>query len=53
VGVATIRRAEVIDGEVPVTLPNEAAIRGPRESAGIEFIEDSGGGGEGSVYLSV
>ena len=47
VGVATIRRAEVIDGEIPVTLANEAAIRRTLESAGIEFIEESGGGGEG------
>jgi hypothetical protein len=44
VGVATIRRAEVVDGEIPVTLANEAAIRRALEIAGIEFIEDNGGG---------
>jgi hypothetical protein len=44
VGVATIRRAEVIDGEIPVTLANEAAIRRALEIAGIQFIEDNGGG---------
>ena len=44
VGVATIRRAEVVDGAIPVTLANEAAIRRALESAGIEFIEDNGGG---------
>ena len=44
VGVATIRRAEVVDGEIPVTLPNEAALRQTLEAAGIEFIEDNGGG---------
>jgi hypothetical protein len=44
VGVATIRRAEVVDGDIPVTLPNEAAIRRALENAGIEFIEDNGGG---------
>ena len=44
VGVATIRRAEVIDGEIPVTLANEAAIRRALEVAGIQFIEDNGGG---------
>jgi len=44
VGVATIRRAEVVEGEIPVTLANEAAIRRALESAGIEFIEDNGGG---------
>src|SRR5262249_53356838 len=44
VGVATIRRAEVIDGEIPVTFPNEAALRQALEAAGIVFIEDNGGG---------
>jgi hypothetical protein len=44
VGVATIRRAEVVDGEIPVTLANEAAIRRALEAAGIQFIEDNGGG---------
>jgi hypothetical protein len=41
VGVATIRRAEVIDGEIPVTLANEAALRRAFENAGIDFIEDN------------
>src|SRR5881227_3244812 len=44
VGVATVRRAEVVDGEIPVTLANEAAIRRAFETAGIVFIEDNGGG---------
>jgi hypothetical protein len=44
VGVATIRRAEVVAGEIPVTLANEAAIRRAFENAGIDFIEDNGGG---------
>ena len=44
VGVATIRRAEVVDGEIPVTLANEAALRRALEAAGIDFIEDDGGG---------
>jgi hypothetical protein len=44
VGVATIRRVEVIDGEIPVTLANEAAIRQAFETAGIEFIEENGAG---------
>lgn len=44
VGVATIRRVEVLEGEVPVTPPNEAALRRALETAGIEFIEDNGGG---------
>jgi len=40
VGVATIRRVEVVDGEIPVTAANEAAIHGALESGGIEFIEE-------------
>jgi hypothetical protein len=44
VGVATIRRVEVIEGEIPVTNANEAAIRQAFESAGIEFIEQNGAG---------
>jgi hypothetical protein len=44
VGVATIRRVEVVDGEIPATLPNEAALRRALESAGIEFIDNNGGG---------
>jgi hypothetical protein len=44
VGVATIRRAEVVDGEIPVTMANEAAIRRALETAGIQFIEHNGGG---------
>jgi hypothetical protein len=44
VGVATIRRADVFDGEIPVTLANEAALRRALETAGIDFIEDTGEG---------
>ena len=44
VGVATIRRVEVVDGEIPVTLANEAAIRHAFEDAGIDFIDDNGTG---------
>jgi hypothetical protein len=44
VGVATIRRVEVIDREIPVTAANEAAIRQTFESAGIEFIDENGKG---------
>jgi hypothetical protein len=50
VGVATIRRVEVVDGEIPVTLANEAALRRALETAGIEFIDDNGGG-EGVRFL--
>jgi hypothetical protein len=44
VGVATIRRVEVVSGEIPVTLANETALRRALEAAGIEFIEENGGG---------
>jgi hypothetical protein len=44
VGVATIRRVEVIDGEISATLANEAALRGALEAAGVEFIDENGGG---------
>jgi hypothetical protein len=44
VGVATIRRVEVVIGEIPVTLANEAALRGALEAAGIEFIDENGFG---------
>lgn len=30
VGVATIRRVEIIEGNIPVTLANELAIRAPQ-----------------------
>jgi hypothetical protein len=44
VGVATIRRVEVVDGEIPVTSANEAALRQALENAGVEFINENGGG---------
>jgi hypothetical protein len=44
VGVATIRRVEVVDGPIPVTAANEAALRSALEAAGIEFIDENGGG---------
>jgi hypothetical protein len=44
VGVATIRRVEVIDGEIPVTQANELAIRRALETAGVVFIDENGEG---------
>jgi hypothetical protein len=44
VGVATIRRVEVVEGEIPVTPANEAALRKALEAAGVEFIDENGGG---------
>jgi transcriptional regulator with XRE-family HTH domain len=44
VGLATIRRAEAIDGEVRMIAVTEDALRRALEGAGIEFIEQNGGG---------
>jgi len=44
VGVATIRRVETIEGQIPVTAANEAALRASLELAGVEFIDENGGG---------
>ena len=44
VGVATIRRVEVIDGEISATAANQAALRRALEHAGVEFIDENGGG---------
>ena len=49
VGVATIRQVEVLDGEIPVTAANEAAIQRVFEEAGIEFI-DQDRTGEGGRF---
>lgn len=45
-GVATVRRAEAAEGELPVTPANERAIRSALEAAGIEF---EGGGDNPTV----
>src|SRR3984893_3874724 len=44
VGVATIRRAELAEGETSMTVPNDSAIRRALEAAGVAFL-DAGGGG--------
>lgn len=44
VGVATIRRAEVVEDLTPMTLANEAAVRRALEAAGVQFIDENGGG---------
>jgi hypothetical protein len=43
-GANTIRRAEVSDGETSLTLANDQAIRRALEAAGVEFIDENGGG---------
>jgi hypothetical protein len=44
VGVNTIRRAEVAEHQIALTMANEQAIRRALENAGVEFIDQNGGG---------
>jgi hypothetical protein len=39
-----IRRVETIEGKIPVTAVNEAALRATLVSAGVDFIDENGGG---------
>jgi hypothetical protein len=43
-GVNTIRRAEAVDGETSLTNANDLAVRRALEQAGVEFIDENGGG---------
>ena len=43
-GVNTIRRAEAADDETSLTPANRIAIRRALETAGVEFIDENGGG---------
>lgn len=42
--VATVRRAELTDSETSMTAANDLAVRRALESAGVEFIDENGGG---------
>jgi hypothetical protein len=44
IGVATIRRAELSGDETTMTAANDLAVRRALEAAGIEFIDENGGG---------
>jgi hypothetical protein len=44
VGIATIRRAELADEETSMTSANDLAVRRALEAAGVEFIDENGGG---------
>ena len=44
VGVTTIRRAELTEFETSMTKANDFAVRRALENAGIEFIDENGGG---------
>lgn len=43
-GVTTIRRAELADEATSMTVANDAAVRRTLEAAGVEFIDENGGG---------
>ena len=43
-GVNTIRRAEVAEEEIALTAANSLAVRNALETAGVEFIDENGGG---------
>ena len=43
-GVATIKRAEGTEHETSMTLANDLAVRRALEAAGVEFIDENGGG---------
>ena len=42
--VATVRRAELKEVETSLTMANDLAIRRALETAGVEFIDENGGG---------
>jgi hypothetical protein len=42
--VATIRRAELTEDQTSMTTANDLAVRRALESAGVEFIDENGGG---------
>ena len=44
VGVTTIRRAELTEHKTSMTTANDLAIRRALEDAGVEFIDENGGG---------
>lgn len=43
-GLATIRRAEIAEGSTSMTVANNDAVRRALEDAGVEFIDENGGG---------
>ena len=43
-GLATIRRAELTEEETSMTAANDLAVRRTLEAAGVEFIDENGGG---------
>jgi hypothetical protein len=43
-GITTIRRAELADSVTSMTSSNDLAVRRALEAAGVEFIDENGGG---------
>jgi transcriptional regulator with XRE-family HTH domain len=43
-GITTIRRAELTENETSLTAANDLAVRRTLEAAGVEFIDENGGG---------
>jgi transcriptional regulator with XRE-family HTH domain len=43
-GVTTIRRAELAEAETSMTTANDSAVRRTLEAAGVDFIDENGGG---------
>jgi hypothetical protein len=43
-GVNTIRRAELAEDATSLTAANDLAVRHALEAAGVEFIDENGGG---------
>jgi hypothetical protein len=43
-GIATIRRAELTEGQTSLTVANDSAIRQALEAVGVVFIPENGGG---------
>jgi hypothetical protein len=43
-GVNTIRRAELAEGLTSMTAANDLSVRRALENAGVEFIDENGGG---------
>jgi hypothetical protein len=44
VSLRTIRRAELAEYDTSLTIPNDLAVRRALEAAGVEFIDENGGG---------
>jgi len=44
IGVATVRRAEIMDGPLTITAANAAAIQSALEAAGVIFVAENGEG---------